>query len=89
MSVPCCWYKCMAFNEPVPQECLPEHLAGREVYLAAKVLPMGFLNSVALAQHVHCNLTLWSGQDASEQEEANLPEKEIRKDRPLTIGNPS
>lgn len=89
MSVPCTWYKYMAFNKRVPRECLPEHLRDREVYLAAKVLPMGFLNSVALAQHVHRNLTLWSGEDAEPQEELNPPEKEIRKDRPLTVGNPS
>lgn len=89
MAVPCTWYKYLAFNRAVPAQCLPPHLQGREVYLAAKVLPMGFLNSVSLAQHVHRNLTLWSGRVAQEGEIVNPPELEIRKDRPLTVGNPS
>ena len=53
MSVPSVWYKYLAFNKPVPDACLPDHLKGFEVYLASRVLPMGFLNSVSLAQHVH------------------------------------
>lgn len=89
MAVPCTWYKYLAFNRAVPAQCLPPHLQGRDVYLAAKVLPMGFLNSVSLAQHVHRNLTSWSGRVAQEEEIANPPELEIRKDRPLTVGNPS
>lgn len=88
MSVPPSWWKYMAFNKVVPQDCLPTELQGREIYLAAKVLPMGFLNSVSLAQHVHRNLSLWSaGQDAELVGE-NPPEGEIRKDRPITVKNP-
>jgi len=88
MSVPCSWWKYLAFNKVVPQACLPTHLQGAEVYLAAKVLPMGFLNSVSLAQHVHRNLSLWSAGHDPECDE-NPPEGEIRKDRPLTVKNPS
>ena len=36
MSVPACWVKFLAFNKPVPQECLPESLEGRCVYLASQ-----------------------------------------------------
>ena len=89
MAVPCTWYKHLALNKPVPTQCLPPSLRWREVYLAAKVLPMGFLNSVSLAQHVHRNLSLWSGRDGQEGAELNPPEKKIRKDRPPTVGDPS
>eukprot|EP00435_Cladocopium_sp_Y103_P031778 s555_g8.t1 len=89
MSVPMQWWKYLAFNKQIPQGCLPEHLKGREVYLAAKVLPMGFLNSVSLAQHVHRNLSLWSSGHDPDLEGENPPEGEIRKDRALTVKNPS
>eukprot|EP00438_Fugacium_kawagutii_P036449 Skav224179 [mRNA] locus=scaffold257:56221:60355:- [translate_table: standard] len=78
MSVPQAWYKYLAFNKPAPDHCLPLDLRGQEVYLASKVLPMGFANSVSLAQHVHRNLVLWSGAEASG---VNLPQEELRKDR--------
>ncbi len=79
MRVPDCWVKYLGFNKPVPPQVLPESLLGREVYLAACVLPMGFLNSVSLAQHVHRNLVL-----QSPDEDAIRPEEELRKDRPFS-----
>ena len=84
MRVPSNWHQFLAFNKKVPQDCLPDHLLGREVYLASRVLPMGFLNSVSLAQHVHRNLVLDERQD-----EVNPAEAELRKDRPFTVANPS
>ena len=81
MRAPWCWTKYLAFNKVVPQEVLPSHLKGQEVYLAARVLPMGFLNSVSLAQHVHRNLVAATGA-------LNAPEAELRKDKPFTIANP-
>ena len=87
MSVPKCWQKYLAFNKLVPQDVLPPELQGRDVYLTSQVLPMGFLNSVSLAQHVRRNLALWSGEDYDGP--VNAPECEIRKDRASTIGNPS
>ena len=89
MSVPSNWWKYLAFNKEVPQSCVPPELLGREVYLAAKVLPMGFLNSVSLAQHVHRNLTLWASGDDPEELGLNPPEGEIRKDRPISVKNPN
>lgn len=90
MRVPCSWYKYLAFNRRVPDSCLSEELMGREVYLASQVLPMGFANSVSLAQHVHRNLALWSGEQwPAEPTEVMAPELEIRKDRPVTVGNPA
>ena len=90
MSVPVCWWKYLAFNRKVPDSCLPEELQGQSVYMVAKVLPMGFVNSVSLAQHVHRNLALWSGADAGAGTDGlNRPEGEIRKDRVTTVANPS
>lgn len=88
MSVPQAWWKFLGFNKPVPSECLPQHLKGQEVYLAARVLPMGFMNSVSLAQHVHRNLALWSGcHVAPGFAEENRPEQELRKDLPMSISS--
>lgn len=87
MKVPDCWVRFLAFNKPVPDEVLPQHLRGSTVYLASRVLPMGFLNSVSLAQHVHRNLVAWGGARASG--EPNAPEQELRKDRAFTVSNPN
>ena len=86
MSVPPSWWPFLGFNKRVPREVLPDELVGEEVYLASRVLPMGFLNSVSLAQHVHRNLVLSStGSDDA----LNLPQEELRKDRPTSSSNPT
>ena len=90
MSVPSAWYKFLAFNRRVPEVCLPPEMKGEEVYLASRVLPMGFANSVSLAQHVHRNLAMWSGsREDVDQCLIAAPEAEIRKDRPVTVANPA
>ena len=86
MSLPPSWYKFLAFNKEVPQDILPPHLRGQSVFLASKVLPMGFLNSVSLAQHVHRNLVLWSaGKDDGDY--VNPAEGELRKDKHFSVRN--
>lgn len=86
MAVPVGWWKFLGFNKPVPQSEVPPEFKGRETFLVSKVLPMGFLNSVSLAQHVHRNLVLHSqGPDGS----FNRPESEIRKDKAPTLANPA
>lgn len=82
MSVPPCWYKYLAFNKLVPDSALPPELQGQDCYLAAKVLPMGFLNSVSLAQHVHRNMARASGL---QQPGVALPERELRKDKSFPV----
>ena len=50
-KIPLAWHRYMAFNRP-----LPPSLCGARAgtwYPCSAVLPMGFKNSVALAQHVH------------------------------------
>ena len=90
MRVPSCWVKFLAFNKMVPNEVLPSHLQGNRVYLASTVLPMGFLNSVSLAQHVHRNLVAWSRtRSPAVAQGHNAPEQELRKDRAFTVGNPN
>ena len=86
MRVPRCWTKFLAFNKAVPDHVLPPDLQGHTVYLASRVLPMGFLNSVSIAQHVHRNLVRWSTVDGRA---AHVDEAELRKDRSFTVANPS
>ena len=87
MSVPHCWVKYLAFNKPVPLDALPRELHGKRVYLASLVLPMGFLNSVSLAQHVHRNLVGYT-QEKDMSEGMNAGDAEIRKDHPFSQRNP-
>ena len=47
------WHRFMGFGREVPAEGLPEGYAGGGWHLVSRVLPMGFVNSVAIAQHVH------------------------------------
>jgi hypothetical protein len=86
LSLPSCWVKYLAFNKQVPQTVLPDRLKGKTLYLASLVLPMGFLNSVSLAQHVHRTLALGT-EDGGEADPCNQPQHEMRKDRPLAMGN--
>eukprot|EP00438_Fugacium_kawagutii_P016937 Skav234517 [mRNA] locus=scaffold2162:214817:223139:- [translate_table: standard] len=85
MKVPCTWWKFLAFNKPVPDSALPSELVGKEVYLMSKVLPMGYLNSVSIAQHVHRNLVLAAH---SKEGLTNLPGQELRKDKPFSVAEP-
>eukprot|EP00438_Fugacium_kawagutii_P025002 Skav224823 [mRNA] locus=scaffold613:211653:214870:- [translate_table: standard] len=83
MAIPQCWQKYLAFNRPVPSVALPQHLQGEKVYLTSLVLPMGYLNSVSLAQHVHRNLVKFTESTPQEPEDSNLSGQELRKDRPF------
>eukprot|EP00438_Fugacium_kawagutii_P006828 Skav227026 [mRNA] locus=scaffold456:236256:249187:+ [translate_table: standard] len=85
MKVPPTWVKYLAFNKAVPSELAPSNMAGERVFLASLVLPMGFLNSVSIAQHVHRNLVQWSQQDGVP---VHATDAELRKDRCFTQSNP-
>lgn len=50
----------MGFNKLIPDSLLPADLKGTKCVLASRVLPMGFANSVGIAQHIHRNIVQWS-----------------------------
>eukprot|EP00435_Cladocopium_sp_Y103_P063896 s76_g25.t1 len=79
--IPLAWHRYMAFNRP-----LPPSLCGDKPgkwYPCSAVLPMGFKNSVSLAQHVHRCVVQRALRHTSLGTEA-----ELRKDRPFTASNP-
>ena len=60
-ATPSTWHKYMSLGRPVPKDLIPsdkqsELIEGENWYLCSKVLPMGFLNSVGIAQHIHRNV---------------------------------
>ena len=67
-QVPPAWKRFLGFNKLVPEDLVPSSLTGRKCVLAAKVLPMGFLNSVSIAQHVHRNPFDERSRDPERQE---------------------
>ena len=77
-KVPLAWHKFLCFNRTVPQDLCP---GGERCYLSALVLPMGFKNRVAIAQHVHRFIV----RRALHLSDVPLHgENEIRKDKPLS-----
>lgn len=79
-ALPPVWRPFMAFRWPIPGEAI-----GRpecpEVWLASAVIPMGWINSVSLFQHLHRQLGL-----QPEPSGAGLPANdELRRDRPLPV----
>ena len=83
-SLPESWLPFLTFNKPVPSDLVPPGV-DEPCYLAAKVLPMGFLNSVGIAQHLHRNfLSRVQGSPSRV-----LGYSEIRKDRSFTLSNPA
>ena len=83
-KIPQVWHKYMAFNRPLPPSLCPRGKAQR-YFLCSKVLPMGFKNSVAVAQHIHRNVIRWAGKRCGSLGESSF---EVRKDRPFSFGNP-
>ena len=54
--VPEAWHRFMGFGRKVPDDLLPSDAGEGRGFLCSLVLPMGFLNSVAIAQHAHRNV---------------------------------
>lgn len=80
-AVPVDWKPFLGFNRDVPASLVPPHLAGQRCVLVSRVLPMGYLNSVSIAQHIHRNIVRWSA-------EGLVPpvggEGELRKDKGMS-----
>ena len=77
-SIPTSWKKFMGFNRVVPENLVPSRYKGRKCVLVSRVLPMGFLNSVSIAQHIHRNIVRWS---AGSVDPPIGGEGEMRKDK--------
>ena len=81
-SVPQEWHPFLAFNRPLPTS-LSGDRPGRW-YPCSAVLPMGFKNSVSLAQHVHRVVVRQAVTKVGQQGS----EAELRKDKPFPVTNP-
>ena len=81
-KVPPSWHRFLCFNRPLPEEPCGER-RGRW-YPCSAVLPMGFKNSVSLAQHVHRFVV----KRALAQCGLQGGEAELRKDRVFSVSNP-
>ena len=77
-NLPPNWYPYLAFSKDVPDQLVPSQWRGRRCLLHAMVLPMGFRNSVGIAQHVHRNVIR---QALLESSPPVTGEGEMRKDR--------
>ena len=73
------WWKYMGFGREVPSEALPSGYTGGGWHLVTQVLPMGFINSVAIAQHVHRRVINQALKGGSRLASGH---QEIRRDRP-------
>ena len=81
-KIPSSWQRYMGFSREVPSCLCPPEFQGEPCHLVARVLPMGFLNSVGLAQHIHRNVVGWALKKAGS---AGGGERELRRDRPPTV----
>ena len=52
-KVPAAWCRFMGFGKEIPLSMVPQGGEHKRWYLAGTVLPMGYLNSVGVAQHIH------------------------------------
>lgn len=77
-GVPRSWHPFLGFNKEVSPQ-FKEGKTGRH-YLCATVLPMGFKNSVSLAQAVHRHVV---SRASTRLSEGLSGEQELRKDRPF------
>lgn len=80
-KIPVSWHRFMAFNRPLPASLCGDRSGNW--YPCSAVLPMGFKNSVSLAQHIH----RFIAKRALSRVGVG-PEGELRKDRGFTTANP-
>ena len=55
-QVPRSWRRFMGFGKPLPRDLVGDSFGDSKCFLVSRVLPMGWLNSVAIAQHIHRNV---------------------------------
>ena len=78
--IPDSWKPFMGFAKPLPESLVPRKWRGEVCYLVSQVLPMGWVNSVGLAQHIHRNVVRWS----MEAQGQRGGKGELRRDKPGT-----
>eukprot|EP00435_Cladocopium_sp_Y103_P048031 s1613_g14.t1 len=80
-SVPEAWCRFMGFGKVLPSHLVPEGGSNEDWVLCSRVLPMGFLNSVGIAQHIHRNIVRRAMGGIT-----NLlgGEAELRRDKPFS-----
>jgi len=76
--VPPSWTKFMAFGKEAPRSLVPDGKEHKKWYLASRVLPMGYLNSVGIAQHIHRAVVL---KAMGSLKGLGLTIQELRRDR--------
>ena len=79
-QVPKAWRRFLGFNKLVPGDQVPGVFKGKQCVLVSRVLPMGFLNSVSIAQHIHRRVARMALHNPMV---GMGPHQEIRRDRPL------
>ena len=79
--VPKAWRRYMAFGCELPRELIPENFNGERAFLTSMVLPMGYLNSVSIAQGIHRGVVRRS---LSSLKPPVGGEQELRRDRVFT-----
>ena len=84
-KLPEVWKKYMAFNRPLPPCLCPREGKPQRYFLCSLVLPMGFKNSVSIAQHIHRNIIRWAGERNVVLGDSS---RELRKDRSFSFANP-
>lgn len=80
-AVPEAWFKYLGFGKTLPQSLVPVRDRDDDWVLCSRVLPMGYLNSVAIAQHIHRNIVRRCMGDLRPPKGA---EGELRRDRPFS-----
>ena len=80
-AVPEAWIRYLGFGKVIPQYLIPLEERADDWVLCSRVLPMGFLNSVAIAQHIHRNIVRRSMGDLRPPRGA---EGELRRDKPFS-----
>ena len=79
--IPEAWQRFFAFGLELPETLVPEDLKGDRAFLTTTVLPMGWLNSVGIAQHIHRNVVR---RCLSKVSPVVGGESELRRDRAFT-----
>ena len=79
--VPDSWIRYLGFGKEAPASITPRSFGGEKGFLASVVVPMGYVNSVGIAQHIHRNVLKRAMGDLRP---CLGSEVELRRDRPFS-----